>query len=96
MKVKFYGPANLLVKTKKQVPFENTIQFKPLFRFDANGEYITGDESLIEKLKSRYDHKEMTEEVKEEAKFHCVKCNMDFPDRGSFLVHTRSKEHKEA
>lgn len=39
-------------------------------------------------------------EVKEEKPseptiIHCKKCNLDFDNRGSFLTHTRSKEHKE-
>ncbi len=54
MKYKFFGEPNMLVKTKKKTYFENKIQLKPLFRFDENGEYITEDKQLIEKLKSRF------------------------------------------
>lgn len=63
MKVKFFGEPNMLVKTRKRVLFDNKIQFKPLFRFDSNGEYITDDEKLIEKLKIRFDHVEINDTI---------------------------------
>lgn len=56
MKYKFFGTPKMLVKTKKRVLFQGTIDFVPLFRFDENGEYVTEDIELIEKLKSRFDH----------------------------------------
>lgn len=62
MRYKFFSEPNMLVKTRKRVPFEGTFDFKPLFRFDKNGEYITEDEQLIEKLKSRFDHVEILED----------------------------------
>lgn len=62
MKYKFFGEPNMLVKNKKRNLFQNDVTFKPLFRFDSNGEYITDDIELIEKLKSRFDHMEIKEE----------------------------------
>jgi hypothetical protein len=62
MKYVFYGEPNMLVKGRKKVLFENKVDFKPLFRFDSNGEYVTDDEKLIDKLKSRFDHKPVIEE----------------------------------
>ena len=67
-KYKFFGEPNMLVKGRKKVLFENAWQFKPLFRFDEKGEYVTDDEKLIEKLKSRFDHMPYVEEVKQETK----------------------------
>lgn len=70
MKYKFFGEPNMLVKTRKKVLFDNKIEFKPLFRFDEKGEFETEDIHLINKLKSRFDHKEIldieTEEKSEE------------------------------
>ena len=62
----FFGEPNMLVKSRHKKLFEGTIQFKPLFRFDENGEYVTSDEILIEKLKSRFDHREIIETVPNE------------------------------
>ena len=61
MKYKFFGEPNTLVKTRKRVLFQNEIKFKPLFRFDENGEYVTEDEHLIAKLKGRFDHMEIAD-----------------------------------
>lgn len=63
MKYIFYGNPNQLVKSRHKVLFENRVDFKPLFRFNDKGEYITDDEKLIEKLKSRFDHKPYIEET---------------------------------
>lgn len=61
MAYKFFGEPNMLVKTRKRVPFDTRIDFKPLFRFDDKGEYVTDDIHLIEKLKTRFDHVELIE-----------------------------------
>jgi hypothetical protein len=62
MKVKFKGQPNLLVRTKTTQLYNNKVDYKPLFRFDDNGEYITEDEKLIKKLKGRFDHVEIKED----------------------------------
>lgn len=102
MRYKFFGEPNLLVKTRKKVPYEGTIDFKPLFRFDEKGEYITDDADLIEKLKSRFDHIqifevetlpfEAEEEPKEEVKFKCKKCDFETANKGELMAHYR--KHK--
>ncbi len=66
MTYKFYGEPNMLAKSRHKKLFEGTIQLKPLFRFDDKGEYITSDERLIEKLKSRFDHMEIVENTANE------------------------------
>jgi hypothetical protein len=72
MKYKFFGTPNLLVKSRYKKYFDGNIQFKPLFRFDENGEFITEDENLISKLTDRFDHiadfGKMVEETTEETK----------------------------
>lgn len=103
MRYKFFGEPNLLIKTRKKVPYEGTIDFKPLFRFDAKGEYITEDADLIERLKGRFDHIEVLEaeeplpfeeeeEPKEEAKFKCKKCEFETANKGELMAHYR--KHK--
>jgi len=62
MKYKFLGQPNLLVRTKKTQLYNNKVDYKPLFRFDDKGEFITEDEKLIKKLKGRFDHVEIKEE----------------------------------
>lgn len=62
MKYKFFGKPNLLVTTKKTQLFNNKVDYKPLFRFDENGEYETEDEKLIKKLKGRFDNLEVKED----------------------------------
>ena len=68
MKYLFVGEPNMLVKSRHKVQFENTIKFKPLFRFDNKGEYITDNEDLIKKLVSRFDHRIIKDEVVEPIK----------------------------
>lgn len=97
----FYGQPNMLVKSRKKVLFQNTVQFKPLFRFNENGEYETNDEQLIKKLISRFDHKVMEDtlknieaiEEKEVKKITCKKCGQQFENIGKLMNHSRI-EHK--
>jgi hypothetical protein len=57
--MKFYGTPNMLVKDRKTK--------KPLFRFDANGEFVTNDERLIERLKRKFRWEEEVEEERPKA-----------------------------
>lgn len=88
MKTKFIGKPNLLVKERKRKRFTTEFIYKPLFRFDENGEYITEDERLIEKLKRKFEYKE----INDNPEFLCKKCGASFESRGALLLHYR-KDH---
>ena len=95
----------MLVKERKKKFCSFEFAQKPLFRFDSNGEYITENEELIKKLKSRFDHVQILEEVipfieeiKEEIEkpkkvIICKQCGAIFDNIGLLLAHAR-KEHK--
>lgn len=90
----------MLVKTRKRKFFENKITFRPLFRFDEKGEYVTGDEKLIVKLKSRFDHIPIVQQVEQAnkevvGKHVCKKCDKLFENTGLLLAHYREKHPKE-
>ena len=61
MKIKFFGQPNELVKQRKKKLFSTEFVLKPLFRFDENGEYVTEDERLIEKLKRKFKYEPVEE-----------------------------------
>jgi hypothetical protein len=63
MKVKFIGNPNMLVKERKRKPMSTEFIFKPIFRFDSNGEYVTEDERLITKLKKKFKYEIVNEYV---------------------------------
>jgi hypothetical protein len=63
MKVKFFGTPNMLVKERKRKPYTIEFIYKPLFRFDGNGEYITEDKKLIEKLKKKFKYETINKYV---------------------------------
>lgn len=52
----------MLVKERKKKPFSREFEFKPLLRFNENGEYVTEDEKLIERMKRRFEYKDVTGE----------------------------------
>lgn len=54
--MKFFGTPNQLVKEKRRKPYSRDIVFVPIFRFDKNGEYVTDNERLIEKLKRKFKY----------------------------------------
>lgn len=97
MKYKFFGQPNMLVKMRHRVPFQTVVEHKPAFRFDENGEYVTDDEELIEKLLSKFDgvpmeEVEVTEEATEEEPqllYRCRKCGDGFDNKGKLLAHSR-------
>ena len=95
MQYKFFGEPNMLVKEKKRTYFENTFQFKPIFRFDKNGEYITDNEKLIEKLKTRFRHVPLENDDvndKDNKIMKCKKCDFETENKGLLMAHYR--EHK--
>lgn len=55
----------MLVKQRMRKPGTMEIAQKPLFRFDPNGEFVTEDEKLIEKLKPRFRYEETAEVMPE-------------------------------
>jgi hypothetical protein len=90
MKYVFYGQPNQLVKDRKRKPMSTEFIFKPLFRFDEKGEYITDDPKLIEKLKRKFKFK-MLEEVEQQTTFICKKCGESFVNKGFLMAHHRTK-----
>ena len=100
--MKFYGTPNMGVyerRTRKDLA-RNKRQ-KLIFRFDANGEYVTEDVALIEKLKRKFRYGE-TEienneiEIKSEIKLrHCKKCDFTCETQRQLLAHYRKKHSKE-
>lgn len=101
MKYKFLGQPNMLVKAKKKGYLGGKLDYKPLFRFDEKGEYVTDDQALIEKLKSRFDCVAVPEEVAEEAgndaqipSLACPVCGFEATNKAGLSAHIRAK-HKE-
>lgn len=96
MVCKFFGEPNMLIKERKKKHFNGEIMYKPLFRFDKNGEYITDDERLINKLKSRFTYTEMennvTDDNPSEKIYQCKKCDFTTNNMGLLMAHYR--EHK--
>lgn len=81
--MKFYGTPNMLVKEKKRKPMSTDFVFKPLFRFNADGEFETNNEKLISKLKRRFEYEKLKQ---------CKKCDFKTENMGELLLHYR-KEH---
>ncbi len=99
--MKFYGLPNMGVyerKTRKDV-LKNK-RPKLIFRFDENGEFVTEDVELIEKLKRkfRYDEIEIENkeiEIKSENSLrHCKKCEFTCETQGQLLRHYREEHTK--
>ena len=85
--MKFYAHPNELVKKRVRQKFTGEIIYKPLLRFDENGEYETDDPVLIEKMKRRFKH-----EDEKDAHIKCKKCGAEFENIG-LLMHHHKKEH---
>ena len=101
MKYKFFGQPNMLIKERKKKFFNGETLYKPVFRFDKNGEYITDDERLINKLKSRFTYTEMENNAPsdkpiakqaETTTYKCKHCDYTTTNKGELLAHYR--EHK--
>ena len=95
MKYIFFGEPNMLVKEQKKKYYSMELINKPLFRFDDKGEYVTEDERIIDKLKSRFDHRDITEEKEESEKieiekYKCKKCGTEFENKGKLLAHSKT------
>ena len=90
MKVKFFGQPNMLVKDRKRIPFSTEWKFKPLFRFDEDGEFVTEDEKLIERLKRKFKY-----EVENNVEFKCKQCDYTTTNKGELLAHYRKEHPKE-
>lgn len=101
MKYKVIGTPNMLVRERKRKPMSTEFEFKPLFRFDGNGEYVTDDEKLIAKLKNRFectpvDEEENNADTSEKIKtYPCKKCGESFDNWGLFMSHCRQEHPKE-
>lgn len=100
--MKFYGTPNMGVyerRTRKDIAKNK--RPKLIFRFDANGEYVTEDAQLIEKLKRKFrfeeteaapaTNSEITEDTKQR---HCKKCDFTCETQGELLKHYREQHPK--
>jgi hypothetical protein len=72
---------------------------KPLFRFDANGEYeMPDDHPLIDRMKRRFRYDEPAEVVpvpaEETFKLHCKKCGYGSNNYGDLMAHIRASHPK--
>ena len=103
--MKFYGTPNMGVyerRTRKDIARNK--RPKLIFRFDANGEYVTDDEKLIARLIKRFKHDETetaktttteTTEKTDEIKLrHCKKCDFTCNTQGELLKHYREQHPK--
>ncbi|OMF38775.1 hypothetical protein BK133_00800 [Paenibacillus sp. FSL H8-0548] len=103
--VKFIGEPHLLVNVKPPI---GTIKH---IRFDANGEFITGNELLILRMHHRFDSvpavgsepsEEMTDDLElqineftETKQYICKKCDFTTAGKGDLMVHYRQAHPKE-
>ena len=91
--MKFFGTPNQLVKEKRKKPYSIEIEFKPIFRFDSNGEYTTEDQRLIEKLKRKFRYEDNVTDDK--PIITCKKCGETFESKGLLLAHYKKEHPKE-
>lgn len=102
MRVKFFGQPDQLVSEWKRKLMSTERGLTPLFRFDANGEYVTDNERLIAKLKTRFDSVAVGEEsvpaetvepvADPEPKLlmKCNKCGFETDNKGLLMAHYRA------
>lgn len=92
--MKFYGEPNQVIKKQSRKPMSKGFIMKPLFRFDANGEYeMPDDHPLIDRMKRRFRYEEVeavAEVVEETFKLHCKKCEYKTNNHDVFLAHMRA------
>lgn len=108
--MKFYGTPDMSVfeinRSRKDI---NNIykRRKLLFSFDKNGEFVTADKKLIERLIKKFRHDETeikvdetinivseTEIKSENSLRHCKKCEFTCETQGQLLKHYREKHTK--
>ena len=79
----------------------------PLFKFDENGEYVTLDPAISQRMAPHFQHEEIElVEVKEQEEaektgddaqvpcFHCPHCEFEAASKSGLSAHIRAK-HKE-
>lgn len=83
--MKFYGIPNQLVSQRIYNVATQKSKIKPLFRFNEEGEYETGNEALIRRLKMKFKH--------DDSVIHkCKYCDFETSNMGKLMAHYR--EHK--
>jgi len=88
----FYGEPNQVIKKQSRKPMSKGFIMKPLFRFDANGEYeMPDDHPLIDRMKRRFKYDEV---VVEEFKMKCRKCDFKTNNHGELMAHHRLQHPK--
>jgi hypothetical protein len=98
--MKFYGEPNQVIKKQSRKPMSKGFIMKPLFRFDANGEYdMPDDHPLIDRMKRRFRYEEVeavtvTKAIPETFKLHCKKCGYGSNNYGELMAHIRAEHHK--
>jgi hypothetical protein len=92
--MKFFGTPSMLVKEKYRKPFTRELKFRPLFRFDANGEYETDDPVLVKKLSRKFKHEESGNDAQIPC-FKCSHCGFEAKSPSGLSSHMKIK-HKEA
>jgi hypothetical protein len=96
MKYRFFATPNHLIKVRKRKIMSTEYEYKPLLRFDANGEYVIEETERNQWLLKRMKKKFRFEPVEEAPAFLCKKCGEGFDNAGNFLAHCRKEHPKEA
>lgn len=86
MTYKFFSTPNHLVKERKRILFTQDYEYKPIFRFDTKGEYITDDPKLIQKLKRHFKYEEVIK---------CKLCEFSTNNQGNYLNHMKLHKKNE-
>jgi len=69
---------------------------KPLFRFDANGEYeMPDDHPLIDRMKRRFRYEEVKEVTEVTFKMNCRKCEKKTNNHGELMSHIKQFHPKQ-
>jgi len=93
----FYGEPNQVIKKQSRKPMTKGFTAKPLFRFDANGEYdMPDDHPLIDRMKRRFRYEEVKEVTEVTFKMNCRKCDYKTNNHGELMAHHRIKHPKES
>ena len=97
--MKFYGEPNQVIKKQSRKPMSKGFTMKPLFRFDANGEYeMPDDHPLIDRMKRRFKYDEAikpAEVIPETFKLHCKKCGYGSNNYGELMSHIKQFHPKQ-
>lgn len=88
--MKFKAEPNLFVKISNK--YIQRVTGKKGFYFNDKGEFETDNEVLIKVLSQNF---EVVEELKEENKKHCKKCDFTCDNQGELMAHYRESHPKE-